>query len=375
MVLLKQIQAIVLSLAVTTSVFALQAPAGGQSAGMSPDELQQLVAPIALYPDPLVAQVLAGATYPTEVVNAHKWLQQNSSLKGEQLGAEVDKQPWDPSIKALTQFPSVLDNMSKNLAWTSALGQAYVNDPDSVMTAIQTLRASAQEKGSLKSTPEQSVSTQGQTIVIEPAQQDTVYVPTYSPEAVYATPIEPYPGYSGWGTVAAGAISFGVGTLVGAAAGGWGWGWGHWGADWHGGSVTYNRNNFVSRSNTFVNRNGQYGAYRGTNAARGLAAQPNRPAANQINRAGGAADRSAALSQAQNFSNRERMSNSASRGFEGGGLSSAGTRSGSFSGFSQGGSARVSSARGSSSFGGGGFGGGGRVGGGGGRVGGGGGRR
>jgi hypothetical protein len=377
MVLLNRIQAIVLSLAVSTSVFA----AAPQSGALSGKDLQQLVAPIALYPDQLVAQVLAGSTYPTQVVEAEKWLHQNSNLKGEQLAAEVDKQSWDPSIKALTQFPSVLQNMSKSLDWTSALGEAYFSNPDSVMSAIQTLRTDAKQKGTLESTPEQTVSTQGQTIVIEPAQQDTVYVPSYSPE-VYGVPMEPYPGYSGWGTAAASAISFGVGTAIGAAAGGWGWGWGHWGTNWHGGSVTYNRNNFVSRSNTFVNRNGQFNQAnrvnntarnfnnQANNAARNFNTQQNRPGANQLqNRPNaGTANRSAALSQAQNFSNRERASSSASRGFGGGGVSSAGTRSGSFSGFSQGGSARMASARGAGSF----SGGGGRVGGGGGRVGGGG---
>src|SRR5712664_4191355 len=107
----------------------------------SPQELQQLVAPIALYPDALVAQVLAASTYPTEVVEAERWMQSHSNLEGEGLAAEVDKQPWDPSVKALTQFPSVLANMDKNLAWASTLGNAYVNQQQAVLAAVQTMRA------------------------------------------------------------------------------------------------------------------------------------------------------------------------------------------------------------------------------------------
>src|SRR5215469_8162077 len=168
MVILKQMQAIVLSVAIATSAIAAQAPQPAASSEPNQD-LQQLVAPIALYPDALVGQILAGATYPTQVVDAARWIRDNPGLKGEQLGAEVDKQPWDPSIKALTQFPSVLDNMNQNLSWTSALGDAYFNDPQNVMSAIQALRADAKKAGTLKSTPEQTVTMQGQSIVIQPS--------------------------------------------------------------------------------------------------------------------------------------------------------------------------------------------------------------
>ena len=104
-----------------------------QAAPQTPEQLQQLVAPIALYPDALVAQILAAATYPDQVVEADRWLQQHTDLKGEQLGNEVDQQPWDPSVKALVEFPSVLANMDKNLSWTSSLGDAYVNQEQDVM--------------------------------------------------------------------------------------------------------------------------------------------------------------------------------------------------------------------------------------------------
>src|SRR2546422_1448632 len=128
-----------------------------QPAQISPEHLQQLVAPIALYPDELVAQVLAASTYPTEIVEANRWLQQNSSLKGAQLASEVNKESWDPSVKALTEFPSVLANMDKNLSWTSALGDAYFNDQQDVMNAIQALRKRAQDAGTLKTTTQENV--------------------------------------------------------------------------------------------------------------------------------------------------------------------------------------------------------------------------
>jgi Protein of unknown function (DUF3300) len=108
----------------------------------TPEELQQLVAPIALYPDALVSQILAASTYPTEIVEADRWVQDSPNLKGKDLANAVDQQTWDPSIKALTQFPSVLANMDKNLSWTSALGEAYVNQSEAVMDAVQVMRRS-----------------------------------------------------------------------------------------------------------------------------------------------------------------------------------------------------------------------------------------
>src|SRR5271168_17491 len=123
-------------------------------------ELQELVSPIALYPDVLVAQILAGSTYPTQVVEADQWLKQNPNLTGDQLASQVNQQAWDPSIKSLTQFPTVLRTMSDSLAWTSALGEAYYNQPGDVMNAIQTMRNMALSAGTLKTTPQQTVEVQ-----------------------------------------------------------------------------------------------------------------------------------------------------------------------------------------------------------------------
>src|SRR5947209_15782966 len=150
-----------------------------QAARQSFDQLQQLVAPIALYPDTLIAQILAAATYPSEIVEAGRWMEQQRVLNGNDLAREVDKQSWDSSVKALTQFPAVLANMNQNLAWTSELGDAYVNQQQDVTQAIQTMRQRAQQAGNLKSTSQQTVSNTGQTIVIQPAAPEVVYVPQY----------------------------------------------------------------------------------------------------------------------------------------------------------------------------------------------------
>src|SRR3979411_925318 len=169
------------------------APPPVQAAQQTPEQLQQLVAPIALYPDALVGQILAAATYPDQIVEADRWLQQHRELKGQQLGQEVDKQAWDPSVKALVEFPSVLANMDKNLSWTSSLGDAYVNQQQEVMNAVQVMRDRAKQAGNLKSTSQEKVSNQGKTIVIEPADPEVVYVPEYDPWLAYGEPIGIWP--------------------------------------------------------------------------------------------------------------------------------------------------------------------------------------
>lgn len=390
MAILKQIQAVVLSFAITMMVIpgnaaSREGPAQSQSmqtettptsAMPSAKELQTLVAPVALYPDNLVAQVLAASTYPSQVVEAERWMKEHGNLKGQELAKAVNEQPWDPSIKALSEFPDVLANMSSNLSWTSALGDAYTNDAKGVMSAIQELRKDAQHAGNLKTTEQQTVSTEGQSIVIEPANPDVVYVPSYSPE-VYGVPVAEYPGYSGWGSVAAGAISFGTGLAIGSAFGGYGWGWHGWGANWHGGNVTYNRNAFVSNSNTFANRNLTNVNRQATNLSRGNLNRSNIDRSN-INR--GNINQGKALGDANRNFNKpaggqfNRQDFSANRGFGSADRSTMGRSSGSFGGFSQGGAARMDSSRGASSFRGGG-GGGFRGGGGGGFRGGGGGMR
>ncbi len=220
----------------------------------TPDELDQLVAPIALYPDALVAQVLAGSVHPTEIVEADRWMQANTNLKGQALAQEVDQMPWDPSVKALTQFPSVLANMDKNLSWTSSLGEAYTNQEQDVMSAVQTMRQRAQSSGNLTSNTQQTVTSQGSTIVIQPANPQVIYVPAYNPWVIYGGPVVAYPGWVPvpgvwWGGP---SVSFGIGFGVGYW-GGFGWGWNHWGYNWSNRTVIYNRNVYINRSNTFIN--------------------------------------------------------------------------------------------------------------------------
>ena len=149
-----------------------QAAAAPAYTQQTAEQLQQLVAPIALYPDSLVAQVLAASTFPEQVVEADRWVQAHPDVKGEDLGKAVDQQPWDPSVKALTAFPSVLGNMDKNLSWASSLGDAYFNQQQDVMDAVQVMRKKAQDAGNLKTTPQQTVSRDSQKdndITIAPA--------------------------------------------------------------------------------------------------------------------------------------------------------------------------------------------------------------
>jgi hypothetical protein len=242
---------------------------GNQSEGQasatpsqSPQELQQLVAPIALYPDALVAQILAASTYPTQIVEAERWMQRHSNFKGDELAKEVDKQDWDPSVKAMTQFPSVLENMDKNLSWTSSLGEAYVNQPQDVTDAVQTLRQEARQAGHLNSTEQEKVTTQGNTIIIEPANPEVVYVPAYDPWLVYGAPIIAYPAWYPvpgifWGGV---GLSFGIGFGIGFF-GGFGWGWGHWGYDWHGRRAFFDHHEWVSHSRDFGHEGFHHGDF------------------------------------------------------------------------------------------------------------------
>jgi uncharacterized membrane protein YgcG len=303
----------------------------------TPEQLQQLVAPIALYPDSLVAQVLAGSTFPAEIVEADRWVQANPDLKGDALAQAVDQQSWDPSVKALTAFPTVLGNMDKNISWTSSLGDAYYNQEQGVMDAIQVMRQKAQQAGNLKDTPQQTVQTQGSTIVIQPAAPDVVYVPAYDPWLVYGYPVVAWPGWYPYPGIWYGGPSlfWGVGFGIGYY-GGYGWGWGHWGVGWGGRTVIYNNNRYYSRSNTFYNRNNYYRA----GGERGVAANVNRSPANVYNNPGGRDTPFHGNTQA-------------ARGFDQS-RGQTGTRSSGFSGYDHGGEARSYSSRGSSSFGGGG---------------------
>ncbi len=336
-------------------------PQGGQAppyAQQTPEQLQRLVAPIALYPDSLVAQILAASTFPDEVVEADRWVQAHPDLKGDALGKAVDQQPWDPSVKALAAFPSVLGNMDKNLSWTSSLGDAYYNQQQDVMDAIQVMRRKAKDAGALKNEQHEVVKEDGPTIEIEPADPDVVYVPAYDPWLIYGYPIVAWPGWYPYPGIWFGGpyFSFGLGFGIGWF-GGFGWGWGNWGFNWHGGYPLYGGGRYYSRSRTFYNR-GSY--YRG-GGERGVAGN--------VQRGVGGGNRGPAFNhgvQARPFEgNRD-----AARGYAAP-RGESGVHSGAFSGYDHGGETRSYSSRGFSSMGGGG----GFHGGGGGGHGGGGGRR
>jgi len=224
--------------------------------------LDQLVAPIALYPDTLIAQVLAASTYPDEVVEADRWLQQNPGLTCDTLAQAVDQLTWDPSVKALTQFPLILANMDKNLSWTSSLGNAYASSPQDVLNAVQVMRQRAEQAGYLASTWQETVTTEGPTITIQPTDANTVYVPEYDPWSVYGAPVGEYPGWvpEPGLFVSEPEVLFGLGIGIAAFAG-FGWGWHHWGADWRSRSVVFDHNTYVSHRRVFANRNSFYDAH------------------------------------------------------------------------------------------------------------------
>ncbi len=375
----------------------------GATVQITPDQLDSLVAPIALYPDPMLAQVLAASTYPLELVQLQQWLEKNKTLKDKALVDAVQKQPWDPSVQAMAALPEVVKRLADDIQWTTDLGNAFLAQESDVMEAVQRMRKKAQGSGNLKSNEQQKVETKvvesQQVIVIEQANPQVVYVPSYNPTVVYGAPIYPYPPiyYPPPGYYAAGmAISFGIGVAMGAA---WGGGWGY-GCGWGGNNnVTINNNNNFNRNANVnggnrVNANGSRGGGAGGNSwqhnpqHRGGTPYSDRSTANKYGgttRGASASDRQSNARQNQaNAGNRgqsggrpsqgqvggqqprasDRSSGGANRSSSGGGGDRVGNRSvssggsnsrgsalgGGSSGMS-GGSARASSSRGSSSMG------------------------
>jgi hypothetical protein len=234
-------------------------PAPEEPAKMSNDQLDSLVAPIALYPDPLLAQTLAASTYPLEVIQLQQWMEQNKKLKDKELASAVEKQNWDPSVQAMAAFPEVLQRMAGNIQWTTDLGNAFLAQQSDVMDAVQRMRAKAESKGNLKTNEQQVVKTESveggkQVIVVQQAKPDVVYVPSYDPTLVYGPPPPAYPYYPYYypGYYPGMGLAFGAGLFLGAA---WGGGWG-WGCGWRGGDVNINYNNkYVNHYNKQNNIN------------------------------------------------------------------------------------------------------------------------
>jgi len=238
---------------------AAQAPAEAATAPIPADQLDSLVAPIALFPDPLLAQTLAASTYPLEIMQLQQWLTKNPGLTGKALADAVARQPWDPSIQAMAALPDVVKRLADDIQWTTDLGNAFLAQESDVMSAVQRMRQKAEGTGNLKSTEQQVVETRvienKEVIVIEQSNPQVVYVPSYNPTVVYGPPVYPYPPiyYPSAGAYAAGAaISFGVGVAMGAFWGGGGWGWN---AGWGRGDINVNRTANFNR-NTNINRTG-----------------------------------------------------------------------------------------------------------------------
>src|SRR5438128_5653716 len=261
------------------------------------DQLDSLVAPIALYSDPLLAQTLAASTYPLGIIQLQQWMDRNKNLKGKALADAVAKQPWDPSVQGLVEFPDVVQRMAGTIQWTTDLGNAFLAQQSDVMDAAQRMRAKAQGTGNLKTTAQSVVQTETvpsgkQVIKIEQVNPEVVYVPSYDPTVVYgpAPPAYPYYPYTYPGYVPGTALAWGAGIALGAATwgawggGGWGWncGWGH-------GDVNVNVNNkYVNNYNKNVNKNfnqanfnKQGGAWQHNAQHRGNAPYGNRQTANK----------------------------------------------------------------------------------------------
>jgi hypothetical protein len=276
-----------------------QAQASAQA--LNTEQLEQLVAPIALYPDTLVAQVLAAATYPAQVVDADHWRQAQGYAPPEEIVAGANAQNWDPSLKALTAFPQLLGEMDQNLRWTIALGNAYYNQPQDVLDVVQVMRQRAQAAGNLQSTPQEAVSYDQGYIQVAPANPQVVYLPAYDPWTAYGQPIQPYRGFSlvgalgsffgsgagsGFGSgFGSGAVRFGLGIAMSAFSHS-SFGWLGWGLDWLTHSLLFHNSNYYSHSTTVADWGLPHGGPRAYSQRAGLSNGGYRPG-NDYGRPGG----------------------------------------------------------------------------------------
>ena len=301
-------------------------------AKLPPDQLDSLVAPIALYPDPMLAQVLAASTYPLEIIQLQQWLGKNKDLKDKALVDAVSKQPWDPSIQGLAALPDVVKRLANDIQWTTDLGNAFLAQQSDVMDAVQRMRKKAKDAGNLKSTEQQKVETKvvetKQVIVVEQANPQVIYVPTYNPTVVYGPPVYPYPPIvyppppPPGAYVAGMAVAFGVGMAMGAAYhGGWGYNCG-WGGN---NNVTvnvnnnFNKNTNVSGGNRVNTSGGGGGSWQHNPQHRGAAPYSDRSTANKYggtSRGASASDRQANARQNQSNS-RQNQANAGNRGQSG----------------------------------------------------------
>ncbi|HVN31787.1 MAG TPA: DUF3300 domain-containing protein [Thermoanaerobaculaceae bacterium] len=359
------------------TLMAQQAPAAAtaapeQAAKLPPEQLDSLVAPIALYPDPLLAQTLAASTYPLEIIQLQQWMAKNPNLKDKALADAVAKQPWDPSVQSMAALPDVVKRLADDIQWTTDLGNAFLSQQSDVMDAVQRMRKKAKGNGALETNEQQKVETKvvetKEVIVIESASPEVIYVPSYSPTVVYGPPVYPYPPiyYPPYPPGAA-FVSFSFGVMMGAAI----WGGACCGCGWGHNDVNINVNNNFNRNN--INTGGNRGGgnnwqhnsqHRGAapyadkataskygGSARGDSRSTRQASAGQQQARGGASasQQGARTSGGATASSRSAGASSASRG------SSPSARGGGFGGGSggfSGKSARASSSRGASSMGG-----------------------
>jgi len=227
--------------------------AESESPKLPPDQLESLVAPIALYPDPLLAQTLVASTYPLEIVQLQQWMAKNPKLKDKELADAVAKQPWDTSIQTMAATPEVAKRLAEDIQWTTDLGNAFLAQQGDVMDAVQRMRTKAKDKGALESNEQQKVETKTvddkTVIIVESANPEVIYVPSYSPTVVYGPPVYPYPPiyYPPYPPGAA-FVSFSFGVMMGAAF----WGGSCCGCGWGGNDIDINVNNNFNR-NTNIN--------------------------------------------------------------------------------------------------------------------------
>lgn len=299
-----QAQSITAPSASTPAAPAPEAAPAGDQPDFKPEELDQMLASIALYPDSLISQVLMAATYPIEVVEADRWVKANPSLKGDELAKQLETKTWDPSVRSLVNFPQVLAMMSENLSTTVKIGDAFIGQQKEVMDAIQRLRGKAKANGNLESNQQQTVTVNEQAgtqvIVVESSSPEVVYVPQYNPTVVYGS--WPYPAYQPYpyyppGYVASNVLSFGLGVACGAA---WGYAWGN--CNWGGGDVDIdvnrntNINNNIDRSKFKNSQNGirsdGRGSFKHDPAHRQGASYRNQASANRVG-AGASSNRAA----------------------------------------------------------------------------------
>ncbi len=298
-------------LAQGTAPAATDAPAAEK---LPADQLDSLVAPIALYPDPLLAQTLVASTYPLEIIQLQQWLAKNPNLKDKALADAVAKQPWDPAIQSMAAVPDVVKRLADDLQWTTDLGNAFLEQQSDVMDAVQRMRKIAKDKGALESNEQQKVETtvveQKTVIVVQQSNPEVIYVPSYSPVVVYGPPIYPYPPiyYPPYPPGAA-FVSFSVGVAIGAAF----WGGSCCGCGWgHSNNVNINVNNNFNR-NTNINAGNRPGGGGNNNwqhnaQHRGAAPYSNKATANKY---GGSA-------KGQSPSTRQQPAGGGNRGASGG---------------------------------------------------------